>query len=72
MRQWPYPTTILLLPRAYNAEGNGIGVMLPAVNRFGLTNARRHLRELDASEPGMPPFDASFEHAVKPRRSGYG
>jgi tetratricopeptide (TPR) repeat protein len=31
----------------------------PYAYHFGLTNARRHLQELGASEPQMPPFDAS-------------
>jgi tetratricopeptide (TPR) repeat protein len=31
----------------------------PYAYYFGLTNARRHLRELDVLEPQMPPFDAS-------------
>jgi hypothetical protein len=31
----------------------------PHAYHFGLTNARRHLRELGASEPVMPPFDAA-------------
>jgi tetratricopeptide (TPR) repeat protein len=31
----------------------------PYAYHFGLTNARRHLRELGAPEPQMPPFDAS-------------
>jgi len=31
----------------------------PYAYHFGLTNARRHLRELGAPEPAMPPFDAS-------------
>jgi hypothetical protein len=31
----------------------------PYAYRFGLTNARRHLQELGAPEPEMPPFDAS-------------
>jgi len=31
----------------------------PYAYHFGLTNARRHLRELGAPEPPMPPFDPS-------------
>lgn len=31
----------------------------PYAYHFGLTNARRHLQELGAPEPVMPPFDAS-------------
>jgi hypothetical protein len=31
----------------------------PYAYHFGLTNAHRHLRELDAPEPQLPPFDAS-------------
>jgi tetratricopeptide (TPR) repeat protein len=31
----------------------------PYAYHFGLTNARRHLRELGAPEPAMPPFDAA-------------
>jgi tetratricopeptide (TPR) repeat protein len=31
----------------------------PYAYHFGLTKARRHLRELGAPEPQMPPFDAS-------------
>ena len=31
----------------------------PYAYHFGLTNARRHLQELGAPEPEMPPFDAS-------------
>ena len=31
----------------------------PYAYHFGLTNARRHLRELAVPEPELPPFDAS-------------
>jgi hypothetical protein len=31
----------------------------PYAYHFGLTNARRHLQELGAPEPQMPPFDAA-------------
>jgi tetratricopeptide (TPR) repeat protein len=31
----------------------------PYAYHFGLTNARRHLQELGAPEPAMPPFDVS-------------
>jgi hypothetical protein len=31
----------------------------PYAYHFGLTNARRHLQELDVPEPVLPPFDAT-------------
>jgi len=54
--QGHYEAAVAAAPEAYrHAWCDGP----PYAYHFGLTNARRHLQELGASEPSLPPFDAS-------------